>query len=305
MSAERSPAQQQPQSQQWLSPPQQHGDGEGSAGAATNAAAGATAAPRLPRWVEEDRRVLRFYGYFKEAVAESPAENHRARRVVVCYHLADGTLQVTEPKQDNSGIAQGVFVRRHQVPRDGGGAGSTGAGGAGAAGVIGPDDLRVGAAVVVYGRALQLVDADAFTRAWYEANARAPQAPASVYPADPVDAHRAKFGLTGAAAAQPPAKRGNDLATFAEARLGKPSHLIGGDRLGQFLAHSGRVLRFWCAWDARGAMYGDRRPYVLHYYLEDDSVEINEARAAALSAYRLAGLLTLLHWLRGREGARD
>lgn len=31
-----------------------------------------------------------------------------------------------------------------------------------------------------------------------------------------------------------------------------------------------------CVWDDRQGMYGDRRPYVLHFYLEDDTVEINE-----------------------------
>lgn len=32
-----------------------------------------------------------------------------------------------------------------------------------------------------------------------------------------------------------------------------------------------QVLRFWCIWDDRQSMYGDRRPYVLHYFLEDDT----------------------------------
>ena len=41
------------------------------------------------------------------------------------------------------------------------------------------------------------------------------------------------------------AKKSNDLATFVEARLGKPSHLLEGDRLRQFIANSGKVLRFW------------------------------------------------------------
>jgi hypothetical protein len=36
-------------------------------------------------------------------------------------------------------------------------------------------------------------------------------------------------------------KKSNDLATFVEARLGKPSHLLEGDRLKQFLAQSGKV----------------------------------------------------------------
>jgi hypothetical protein len=41
---------------------------------------------------------------------------------------------------------------------------------------------------------------------------------------------------------------------------------------------SGKVLRFFAVWDDRGGLYGDRRPYVVHYYLEDDTVEINEVR---------------------------
>jgi hypothetical protein len=34
-----------------------------------------------------------------------------------------------------------------------------------------------------------------------------------------------------------------------------------------------------CVWDDRSAMFGDRRPLVLHYYLEDGSVEVNEQHA--------------------------
>ncbi len=37
-----------------------------------------------------------------------------------------------------------------------------------------------------------------------------------------------------------------------------------------------QVLRFYCVWDDRQALYGDRRPYRLHYFLEDDTVEILE-----------------------------
>ncbi len=42
------------------------------------------------------------------------------------------------------------------------------------------------------------------------------------------------------------------------------------------LQNNKKVLRFFCVWDNRQDMYGDRRPYVLHLYLEDDSVEILE-----------------------------
>lgn len=42
-----------------------------------------------------------------------------------------------------------------------------------------------------------------------------------------------------------PATRSKDLATFAEAIAGKPSHLLEGDTLKQFLSNGGKVLRFW------------------------------------------------------------
>ncbi|KAJ1472925.1 hypothetical protein T484DRAFT_1838348, partial [Baffinella frigidus] len=38
------------------------------------------------------------------------------------------------------------------------------------------------------------------------------------------------------------------------------------------------VLRFYCQWDDRNAIYGERRPYVLHFYLEDDTAEVCEVR---------------------------
>jgi predicted HicB family RNase H-like nuclease len=81
----------------------------------------------LPKWVEQDRKVrhcrcpphapaatsfvgahqvLRFYGYFKEAVVESYMENHRVRKVIIYYYLEDDSIHVAEPKQDNSGICQ-------------------------------------------------------------------------------------------------------------------------------------------------------------------------------------------------------
>jgi len=36
------------------------------------------------------------------------------------------------------------------------------------------------------------------------------------------------------------------------------------------------VLRFYCVWDDRQHLYGDRRPFRLHFYLEDSTTEILE-----------------------------
>ena len=101
------------------------------------------------------RQVLRFYGYFKESVDESHMENHRVRRVVIQFYTTDGTIQVIEPKQDNSGIPQGTFLKRHRVEKKEGG-------------FVNATDLRVGEEVELYGRVYFLVDADGFTRDFME-----------------------------------------------------------------------------------------------------------------------------------------
>lgn len=65
-----------------------------------------------PSWVKMDRHVLRFQGYFKEAVVESALENFRVRKVVIFYYLEDNSVSITEPKLENSGIPQGAFLKR-------------------------------------------------------------------------------------------------------------------------------------------------------------------------------------------------
>ncbi|KAF1790760.1 Protein of unknown function DUF1126 [Phytophthora cactorum] len=72
--------------------------------------------PFNPKFIAYDKRVLRFEAYFLEAVHESNLENYRVRRCEVLYYLEDDTLQITEPKVENSGILQGNFVKRHRIP---------------------------------------------------------------------------------------------------------------------------------------------------------------------------------------------
>ncbi|GIL45577.1 hypothetical protein Vafri_2780 [Volvox africanus] len=224
------------------------------------------AASKLPQWVENDRKVLRFFGYFKESVVESNMENHRIRKVILYYYLEDDTMHVAEPRQDNSGIPQGVFIKRHRVTREDGS-------------FFTPNDFSVGLSATIYGRTFFLVDADSFTRE-YLASKGKEQPSALPYPDDPVDGYRTAFGMNRGRADDASAgtltRRMNDFKAYVEARLGKPSHLLDGDKLRQFLENNKKVLRFWCVWDERQSMYGDRRPYVLHYFLEDDTVEILE-----------------------------
>ncbi len=38
--------------------------------------------------------------------------------------------------------------------------------------------------------------------------------------------------------------------------------------------NTAQVLRFFCVWDDRTSLQGDRRPYRVHFFLEDDTVEV-------------------------------
>merc|ERR1711939_658453 len=77
----------------------------------------AAAAPAVPAYVALDRMVLRFFAYYKEAVHESRMENYRVRKCTILYYLEDNTIQVNEPKEENSGIPQGQFIKRHRVTK--------------------------------------------------------------------------------------------------------------------------------------------------------------------------------------------
>lgn len=72
--------------------------------------------PKLPSWLSNDRKVLCFYGYFKESLHDLKV-TYQVRKVKILFYLEDGSMQVSEPRTLNSGIPQGCLVRRQQIPR--------------------------------------------------------------------------------------------------------------------------------------------------------------------------------------------
>jgi len=211
---------------------------------------------RMPAWVAYDRKVLRFYGYFKEAVHASSSENWRVRKAVVYYYLEDDSMHIAEPKIENSGIPQGVFVKRHRIPKSDNS-------------YFTVDDLYIGAELDIYGRVFRLIDCDAFTREFYISNGNE-LSPAERFPVDPFTKKHTYRPHTHH-------KLMNPLKEFMEASLGKPMG-IGIENTQKFLTHDGKVLRFYARWDD-DKMYGERRPYILHYFLADDTVEVQEIAA--------------------------
>ena len=54
-------------------------------------------------------QVLRFYAYFQEAVHEKREEKYRIRHCIILFYLEDDTIQVNEPRVENSGVPQGTL----------------------------------------------------------------------------------------------------------------------------------------------------------------------------------------------------
>ncbi|KAF1776503.1 hypothetical protein JG687_00005106 [Phytophthora cactorum] len=225
--------------------------------------------PFNPKFIAYDKRVLRFEAYFLEAVHESNLENYRVRRCEVLYYLEDDTLQITEPKVENSGILQGNFVKRHRIP------------------MPESDDrgnmqfftlhhLNVGKELTLYGRTFHLISADEFTRN-YLVSQGVHVPPDEAIPRDPYtvlrQAHMARE--TGQDPDAHYGKKKYPMKDFMEASLGKfarPS-----DNLRRFLAHDREVLRFFAVWDDREKLYGIRHRYTLHFFLADNTIEILES----------------------------
>eukprot|EP00931_Biecheleriopsis_adriatica_P033039 TRINITY_DN1920_c0_g1_i1.p1 TRINITY_DN1920_c0_g1~~TRINITY_DN1920_c0_g1_i1.p1 ORF type:complete len:626 (-),score=144.03 TRINITY_DN1920_c0_g1_i1:64-1941(-) len=213
----------------------------------------------IPAWLKHDKQVLRFYGFFQEAVVERPDENSRYRHVSIMYYMEDGTISMTEPKVENSGIPQGAFLKRHRVPRDDG------------LGFIGPDDFRIGQEITFYGRTYHLSGCDRFTRWFYEENGIALGEDESMV----TDAWQKSYKLkkTIEKGGMPPTKSAIDAKNLTKFQIGHPP---ADKKMIQFLLNDRKVLRFKAYWDDV-TPYGARIYLIVHYYLGDNTVEINEA----------------------------
>eukprot|EP00405_Crypthecodinium_cohnii_P012165 CAMPEP_0206433662 /NCGR_PEP_ID=MMETSP0324_2-20121206/8661_1 /ASSEMBLY_ACC=CAM_ASM_000836 /TAXON_ID=2866 /ORGANISM="Crypthecodinium cohnii, Strain Seligo" /LENGTH=623 /DNA_ID=CAMNT_0053899959 /DNA_START=168 /DNA_END=2039 /DNA_ORIENTATION=+ len=218
--------------------------------------------PRVaPAWLKHDKQVLRFYGYFQEHVTERPDENSRYRQVSIMFYMEDGTLGMAEPKVENSGIPQGQFLKRHRVPREDGN------------GFIGPDDFRCGTTVTVYGRTYKITGCDRFTRWFYEENG------IDVGEDEPMveDKWQQSYKMTKMAERGqiPMSCQAMDSKTYGQFMVGQPPADL---RMSQFLLNDRKVLRFKAYWDDH-TLYGCRLYFVIHYYLADNTMEINEAHS--------------------------
>eukprot|EP00752_Nemacystus_decipiens_P006497 g5850.t1 len=225
-------------------------------------ALGAGAGAPTAGYVTNSGLVLQFDAYFKEAVDESPLENHRVRKCKILVYLEDSSVQIDEYRQENSGMPQGTLVKRHQIPYPEGRPGS-----------YTVDDISVGGTIDVYGRRFHVVDANGATRRLLEERWGRFEAPAIPFPVDRYTVERKEF-MSRQTGCDPNVQHKiikNDMKLFAEATLG---NTVDNSKRAGFIKYDRNVLRFQAVWDDRESLYGDIQRFEMHYFLSDDTIEI-------------------------------
>jgi len=207
----------------------------------------------VPAWDALDRHVLRFNGYFKEAVVETNLENYRVRKVTIYYYLEDDTCQITEPRQDNSGIPQGTLIRRHRFPGPNGQ-------------YLKVEDLNIGSDLNIYGKTIRVTNCDPFTREYY--------AHLGIELEEPHTEEIDPFLSTREDLKTKEAKKPRTYEKiYRECMLGG-GHI--NKDMQQFLEKDRKVLRFYAVLDDLNTPQFERRPFIIMFFLADDTIEIRE-----------------------------
>ncbi|KYO34405.1 EF-hand domain-containing protein 1 [Alligator mississippiensis] len=192
----------------------------------------------VPAHVAFDKKVLKFDAYFQEDVPISAEEHYRIRQVAIYYFLEDDSMSVMEPIVENSGIPQGKFIKRQRIPKNNCG-----------------DhyhwkDLNRGMNITLYGRTFRIVDCDPFTQVFLESQGIELNPPEKMI-FDPY----------------------TELRKMPLRKYITPSDF---DQLKQFLTYDKQVLRFYAIWENANSMCDEKRSFIIHYYLADDTVEVRE-----------------------------
>eukprot|EP00924_Labyrinthula_sp_SR-Ha-C_P005396 maker-scaffold_1-snap-gene-30.60-mRNA-1 protein AED:0.20 eAED:0.20 QI:0/0/0/1/1/1/2/0/807 len=205
-----------------------------------------------PSWLANQGCVLQFDGYFVEPISQPALEEFRTREFKIYYFLADNSVQITEPKQQNSGLPQGLFRKRAPVDLE-------------------PEQLCVGNEVDFCGRTFKITGCDAFTKNYLKLNT-ARMCRAEKPPMDSFHQRKDYLRLL----------EKENKSKIAQTKPPKESV-----KMKKFLRNEGNVLRFYCIWDDTSKLYGLKRKFVLNYYLADDTIEVRGPKKLMLNKQRL------------------
>ena len=153
----------------------------------------------------------------------------------------DGTINISEEKELNSGIIHGSFLKRGKLKDENGH-------------VISYADLLIGKDIYLNGRYLTLYDCDKYTRDFYNTK--------GIVQIDHILPLKDNFHLK--MDRKIVKNTDNSMMEYLEFKLGggKTKNLI------QFLENDRKVLKFFAKFE--------NLKYIIHYFLSDDTFEIRE-----------------------------
>ncbi len=135
-------------------------------------------------------------------------------------------------KQTSPIPTQGPLLKRHRVPYNNG--------------TLSPSDFHIGTPLVLYNTTYHMVDADTFTRTFYE-NAGAPLPGPLPVPSQPLEEHHAKLQQRAQVAHSVVIPGEMSMTQYCEAMLGKP---VVDRKLKQFIENNKQV--WWWCWGCIG-----------------------------------------------------
>jgi hypothetical protein len=222
-------------------------------------------------------RVSTFIAYFMEPATETIEE--RCRKVGIKFYHEDNTIEIIEPKVENSGLLQGKFLKRHQIfkPVTRITPGSTVSKNENARKSLlyTLADMTAGAQLEIYNRVYTIVDCDLMTKQYMVETLQFPfgnplPLPSNIY--DP----KSRAGMSRAVTrSSRNVSSGTSTASGISSADGSLYTSHGGcKKKSGFFEYDRKVLRFYGVWDSREALFGDVIRVKLHYTLADDKIEI-------------------------------
>ncbi|UJR36685.1 hypothetical protein I4U23_029402 [Adineta vaga] len=204
----------------------------------------------VPAMVFYDKKILRFDGYFKQIIYESPLESYRIRRVIIYYYLEDDTIAIYETPYKNSALNQGMRVRRHRISKN--------------------DqnepynwrDLNLRQNLLIYGIIYRLCDCDAFTREWLESEGIEVKCSEPI----PTDPYMLKLIEKDEIEKQ----RSNSYDLDGSVKKEQNSNEARRKMI------DGKVLKFYAVFDDQRQQCNMIRKFIIFLYLIDNTIEIRE-----------------------------
>lgn len=191
---------------------------------------------------ESDKFISKFYGYFYESVPQSRLEETRIRKLEISVFSCDNTISIVEPRQRNSGILQGIFLKKQNVLNQEG------------TKFITCEDFEIGRDILISGHRISIYACDPATRNFFE-KINKPISPNMELPSDNFESKVLQGFIP---------KKSYGLNSYALNGC-VPSQK-------QFLENDRKVLKFFSSFE--------EELYIVHYYLCDDSIEVIEIKLA-------------------------